>query len=265
MSQLLLRISPPQIPTTAPATTAANGNLAASAKTGAASSTDVAMPKEIGRRAMYHIVTTPASKAPAVMPLDTAPQPEGPPSRRSASTGPSTSNTANAMFETALPIRVAQAQPRATTSRHPVTRSARKCWCPACVRPVGAIASRNAALPANEAASSTNAQPGPTAATMMPDNAGPTTAAPPELIDNSELACCSLLGCTISATRLVDAGPSNAVPIETIALATASSQITAWPVSSKAAIATSTASRAMSAASIRFRRASRSAHTPATW
>jgi hypothetical protein len=169
------------------------------------------------------------------------------------------------MLESALPISVDHTQPREATSRQPVMRSARKCWRCDSGRPSDGIASSSAALPAKEAASTANAQPGPAAATSSPDSAGPTTAEPLVLIESSELAACSRSVRTISATMLVDAGPSNAVPTEMMALATASCQICACLVSSSTATAASVSIRAASAPSMRSRRASRSAQTPATW
>ena len=127
------------------------------------------------------------------------------------------------------------------------------------------MARRKAALPANEAASTTNAHPAPAVATSRPDRAGPATDAALLLTDSSEFAFCSFSGGRTWATSPSDAVCSTAVAIEMSTLATANSQICARLVSSRTATITSTASRRRSAPSMRSRRGSRSAHTPATW
>ena len=103
-----------------------------------------------------------------------APQAAAPPSSSSATIGPSTPWAPQAMFPTPKLIRLTQSQRRSRTARHPsassVTNGRRSATSTEPTRSMPRIV----ALAAKVAASIANTQPGPIAATINPDSAGPT-------------------------------------------------------------------------------------------
>ncbi|GAB2728250.1 hypothetical protein GCM10010442_57330 [Kitasatospora kifunensis] len=156
-----------------------NGAPAARVAAGSAKSSTPAVPASSSRRGCQRTISRPPATSPAPIAALTSPHGRGPPSRWSATIGPSTDSAAiRQAFTTPYCTTTAHSQRREVNSRQPSRRSAsipdpasRSACCPV---GVGARRkTRSVPAAASVVASSASTQPGPTAATSAPPSAAP--------------------------------------------------------------------------------------------
>ncbi|GAA1990154.1 hypothetical protein GCM10009738_82930 [Kitasatospora viridis] len=237
---------------------------AASAADGRPNASTPKVPASSSRRGCQRTISSPPATSPAPIAALASPHGRGPPSRRSATSGPSTDSAA---------IRQAFTTPYCTTTTHSQRRERNSCQpsrSSASIpgpgsRGAGAAARRKIRSPpaaASPVASSASTQPGPTAATSAPPSAAPTICEELSAVRNSAKAREACRCSTESITMPSEAGAKNASPIPLATESSTTSQSRACPVS------TSTASRAWEsalprlAATITRCRGSRSASAP---
>ncbi|MEY9949631.1 hypothetical protein ABH937_006744 [Kitasatospora sp. GAS1066B] len=160
---------------------------AASVAAGAANSRIPKVPASSSRRGCQRTISSPPATSPAPIAALTSPHGRGPPSRWSATIGPSTDSAAiRQAFTTPYCTTTAQSQRREVNSRQPSRRSASMPGAASRLAsgsparcsggPAGAGSrsrTRSAPAAASVAASSASTQPGPTTATRAPPSAAP--------------------------------------------------------------------------------------------